>query len=112
MEAIVIWLIIIGAIVLIVLPFIFTMMIPGLYWALAMFAIFVFIGLDYALGASLFPRYPWIMWFVWGGIIGATFGFWTVAPIYGLREYRRLIFLAPFLLIVVVTLLRLLLRQF
>ena len=71
MEEIVIWIIIIGAILLIVLPFIFSTMLPG------------------------------------GNVIVATFGFWTVAPIYGLREYRRHIFFAPFLLIGIVTLLRL-----
>ena len=102
MEEIITWGIVIIAFVLL-LPFIH----GPLFTFQAVFSVFAFKVLDVVLGADLLPAAPWLIWSVWGALIGTALGFWTIAPVYGLRSRRRLIASAPFLLIALVALLRL-----
>ena len=45
--------------------------------------------------ARLIPGAPWVMWALWGALIGASLGFWAVAPVFGLRKQRSLIGIPP-----------------
>ena len=58
--------------------------------------------LDFMAGASLWARFPALMWAIWGLVIGGTLGFWLEAPLYGLRRQRAAIIAAPLLLLFVV----------
>ncbi len=70
------------------------------------FAYILCFALDHLFSASIFPQAPWVMWCFWGGVVGAAFGFWTVAPRYGLRHRRPLILLLPFPLMLLVATLK------
>jgi hypothetical protein len=105
MEEGIIWIII--AVAVLVLGFaMFHYFLPGLLWLFTMGAVIVTSALDQAFSASLCPHAPWVMWIVWGGLIGGSMGFWTIAPAYGLREKRAMILLAPYCLMTIVALLR------
>jgi hypothetical protein len=96
---------IIGALLILVLgPYIF----PAIYYVIALLALYIFTGLDQGFSVPLFPACPWLMWLVWGAILGAILGFWTVASIYGLRKYRPYFILIPLVLMGIVALLRVL----
>jgi hypothetical protein len=68
---------------------------PGLYWFFAVVCTGILAGLDGLFSAALLPRAPWILWAIWGGVLGGVLAFWTVAPVYGLRERRPHLLLAP-----------------
>ena len=106
MEELVAW-ILAGAAVLILLPFVFRWVLAGLYWFLVVLGWGSYFTLDQFFNAHFFPAAPWVMWMLGGALIGGALGFWTLAPIYGLRQYRRLIALAPFILLALVMIVRL-----
>lgn len=87
--------------------FLYGWVLGGLYWLFSALGYFVFGTLDGLFSAPLAPHAPWVMWGVWGAIIGATLAFWTLAPVYGLRKQRAWIAAAPFILMLVVALVRL-----
>lgn len=80
----------------------------SLYWFFAALAQGTFGVLDHYFLADLLPAAPWFVWLCWGAVIGAAGGLWMQAPLYGWRKYRPFIIAAPFLLIGVLFLLRLL----
>jgi hypothetical protein len=100
-------LILFGALLLLVL---LGLVISGFFAGAASLALSIFAGLDYAFGATALPGAPWLAWLVWGGLIGACLGFWTLAPVYGYRNARPLIIAAPFILLALLTAVRLALR--
>lgn len=106
MEEIIIWAVIAALVLLVILPFVLRTAIPGLYAAIAVFAYTLFVGLDVAFGAAIIPGAPWLMWAFWGAAIGAALGFWTIAPVYGLRGHRPLIAALPFAAMLLVFMLR------
>lgn len=94
MDIFVSWIMVIGA--LVVLAIIFgPQLLTGVYWFFAMLAQGAVFFFDNLFSAALVPGIPWLMWVVWGMLIGAALGFWTLAPIYGLRQYRVAILCAP-----------------
>jgi len=105
MEETIAWVLVIIAIV-VALPFVLRYVLIGLYWFFAAAAHLYFSTLDTLTGASLIPAAPWVMWLFWGAVIGAALAAWTLAPVYGLRQYRVWIALAPFLLMLVTAALR------
>jgi hypothetical protein len=107
-EESIIWFLIITGLLLVVGAFLFQYIIPGAYYALAALALLIYYALDQAFSVAIFPTVPWLMWLFWGAMIGAALGFWTVAPVYGLRKYRPLIIFFPAILMLFVALLRLL----
>lgn len=72
------------------------MVLAAVYWVLANAAFLALAFLDGVTSSSLTSSSPAIMWAIWGGLIGGTLGFWTIAPVYGLRKVRPLIAAAPF----------------
>ena len=62
----------------------------------------VMVAADFAFLADMVAHHPWVGWSVAGFIIGAFVGFWTIAPIYGLRRYRPVILILPLLCIAIV----------
>ncbi len=98
------WLIIAG----IVLVLLLTMAQPfltGTYWLGAVLSVAVFAFLDALFSARATPNAPWMMWVVWGIVVGLAMAFWTIAPVYGLRKQRPLILAVPFALMLLVILL-------
>jgi hypothetical protein len=79
----------------------------GLYALVTVLGLLLFAALDQLLSAGFFPHAPWVMWCLWGIIMGAAFAFWTIAPVYGLRQQRPLIMATPLTLMVLVALIRL-----
>lgn len=75
------------------------------YALAAVFCLLVVIGWlvmvlgDHAVGAGALPMAPWIPWAIAGGLLGAALGFWTMAPVYGLKKKRPLIVAAPVVII-------------
>lgn len=65
------------------------------YWVFASIAFLLLTCFD---GLTSLPSAPAVMWAIWGGVIGAALGFWTIAPVYGVRKFRALILAAPFVL--------------
>jgi len=101
MEEGIIWVLIVVAVLLVgvvLLQSVITLVIPAIYFALAILAHVIYGILDQLFSTTLFPRLPWLMWLIWGALIGAALGFWTLAPIFGWRNYRRWIIAGPFLL--------------
>lgn len=78
-----------------------------LYTALAILGSVALAGLDFLLCPAQLAAVPWTAWAAWGGIAGAAAGFWTVAPVYGLRRLRPALLLLSPVGIVVVLVLRL-----
>lgn len=76
----------------------------GLYFAAGVLAYGVTWCLDHALLAGRFPGHPWVGWELAGALIGATLGFWTIAPVYGLRRWRTRIVLAAVIVVVALSL--------
>lgn len=109
MEEIIIWVIIIIAIIILLLPVMLKYLLPGIYTGLAICAFYLFWLLDQLFSAKFFPDLPYLSWVIAGALIGIAFAFWTVAPRFGLREQRPIILLAPFMLILLTALVRLLL---
>ena len=89
----------------VVLPVVIRYLLPGLGMVLSAVAYLLCCGLDHLFSTRLVPQAPWTMWVFWGGVLGAAFGFWTVAPRYGLRHRRSLILLLPFPLMLLLALL-------
>ena len=108
MEEAIIWIIIIIAIIILLLPVLFKYILPGLYAGLAVLAFYVFYLLDALFSASLTPHAPFLMWLCWGALFGAAFAFWTVAPRYGLRGQRHFILIAPCALMLLLAAVRML----
>lgn len=76
-----------------------------LYTALAILGSVALAGLDFLLCPAQLASIPWAAWAAWGGLAGAAAGFWTVAPVYGLRRLRpALLLLTPVALVVVLAL--------
>jgi hypothetical protein len=59
-----------------------------LYTALAIIGSLLLAGLDMLLCPAQLAAIPWAAWAAWGGLAGAAAGFWTVAPVYGMRRLR------------------------
>ena len=66
-----------------------------LYAGIVSLSLAIFSLLDEVCSARLLPGAPWLLWMLWGALIGASLGFWTVAPVFGLRKHRSLIGIAP-----------------
>ena len=88
------------------LPFIIRPLFGLLYAALMSLSLGTFSLLDEVCSARLIPGAPWVMWMIWGALIGASLGFWTVAPVFGLRKHRSLIGIAPLILMALVGVIR------
>jgi len=110
MEEVIIFVIIGIAFLLLLFVALPRLIVPGIYFGIAILALFLFYGLDQLFSVIFIPRVPWLMWGLWGGIIGSTLGFWSVAPRYGLRGKRLWITLSPFILMLLVMSLSLLFR--
>ena len=104
------WTIIVVAILILLIAG-FRFLPGGIYWCLAIIGFITFFSLDQLFSAALAPQAPWLMWIIWGAVIGAAFAFWTIAPVYGFRQHRRLIMLSPLGLMAMVAVIRLLLRK-
>jgi len=102
--------ILVGIAVLVALPFVLRYILIGIYWFFAVVAHHFFGVMDELSSAPLLPGAPWVAWMLWGAVIGAALGFWTVAPIYGLRKQRTWIALLPFVLMAVMAGTRLLVK--
>lgn len=61
--------------------------VAGLYTGVAAAGYSVSWSLDWFFSADRMPRYPWAAWAAWGALFGAALGFWTIAPLYGLRRW-------------------------
>ena len=94
-------------VVLLILPCIFRPLLGAIYAGLIWLSFATFALLDELCSASLLPHCPWVMYLLWGALIGASLGFWTVAPVFGMRKHRSLIGIAPLILMAIVGLLRL-----
>ena len=105
MEEAIAWILVIIA-VLVVLPFVIQYVLIGIYWFLAAAGYLYFGAMDTLTSAELLPNAPWVMWMLWGAVIGASLAFWTIAPIYGLRKQRVWIAVWPFILMAVMALVR------
>ncbi len=81
-------------------------LLSALYWFFAVVSQGAFAFLDRFFLADLLPAVPWLFWLIWGAVIGAACGLWTLAPIYGWRQHRPLIIAAPFALLLLIFLLR------
>lgn len=101
MEEGIAWILVIIAL-LILFGFTARYVIWGVFWFLASLGFLVFSALDGLFSAALLPATPWLMWVVWGAVIGGAAGFWSVAPVYGLRRHRPWILAAPFGLMLLV----------
>lgn len=95
----------------VLLPAIIRYLLPTLVMVFSTLSYLLCYGFDHLFSARLYPHAPWVMWCLWGGVIGAAFGFWTVAPRYGLRHRRPLILLLPFPLMLLIASIRVLLRH-
>ncbi len=96
-----------GILVALLLVLIFVKpLVAGLYALLAAISLITFTLLDELTSASLLPAAPWVLWMLWGALIGGTLGFWTIAPVFGLRKHRALIAISPFILMAFTGLLR------
>lgn len=60
----------------------------AIYWIIATIAYIFFAVFDVIFSAGLQPNMPAAMWIIWGGVIGGILGFWTMAPMYGMRTWR------------------------
>lgn len=61
---------------------------------------------DWLFASGLFGWPGWIMWSFWGLVIGGLLGFWTIAPVYGIRGNRRkLMLVGPTVLMVLLAVL-------
>jgi len=105
------FLLIISVILLVTMPFYIRPLISILYAALVSLSLATFSLLDELCSARLLPAAPWLLWMLWGALIGASLGFWTVAPIFGLRKHRSLIGIAPLILMALVGLVRMLVQH-
>ena len=56
------------------------------------------IALDGFMGGYLLPQTPWLAWIGMGALLGASAAFWTIAPSYGLKRLRWVVF-APVLIL-------------
>lgn len=88
--------------VLVVVALGFRFVPAGVYCGFAILGFGTFFVLDRLFSAPLIPHLPWIMWVLWGAVIGLACAFWTLAPVYGLRQQRRLILATPCVLMVIV----------
>lgn len=104
------WMMVIVALC-VVLYFTHKQVLAALYWLVATLSQLTYGALDHFFLANLLPTAPWITWLFWGAVIGAAFGLWTQAPLYGWRKYRPYILIAPFVLIGIVALIGHLLAQ-
>ncbi|MHB0938569.1 MAG: hypothetical protein ACYDCO_17080 [Armatimonadota bacterium] len=100
MEEAIAWILVVIAF-LVALPFILKFILIGGYWFFAVVSHQFFGIMDEMTNAPLIPGAPWVMWLIWGAVIGAALAFWTIAPIYGLRKQRLWIVLLPFVLMAV-----------
>lgn len=105
MEELIAWILVVIAL-LVVLQFTLGYVLIGLYWFVAVVASLFISSLDTLFSASLVPGLPWLMWVIWGALIGAALAFWTIAPIFGQRRRRALILAAPFGLMLLIALAR------
>jgi len=80
----------------------------GIYTALAFLSVIILGVIDNIFGGFARSGNPVLMWALWGGILGASIGFWTVAPIYGVRSARPWIVSAPLLMALLLAIYRLL----
>jgi hypothetical protein len=78
------------------------LIVPGAYCGVAVLGLYLHFFLDRLFSAALIPGAPWVMWGIWGGIMGGMLGFWSVAPRYGLGEKRILLVFAPLVLLLLV----------
>jgi hypothetical protein len=76
----------------------------GLYMGLATGAYHGVRVLDRAFWATWLDGLPWVGWVLAGGLIGAVVGFFTIAPVYGLRRGRWAILAAAPVIIVALAL--------
>lgn len=60
----------------------------AIYWALASFSRGLVVTLDGLLSAQVLPDLPAAAWAAWGALLGGVLGFWTIAPVYGMRRWR------------------------
>jgi hypothetical protein len=104
------WLFLI-VVLLIALPFFIRPLFGVLYAALVSLSLATFSLLDEVCSARLLPAAPWLLWMLWGALIGASLGFWTIAPVFGLRKQRSLIGIAPLILMALVGLIRMTLQH-
>jgi len=109
LEEAIAWMLVIVAVV-VLFAFAAKYVVWGVFWFLAALAHLFFTVCDALFSAPLVPGAPWVMWLVWGAVIGAAQALWSVAPIYGLRKQRGFIIGAPFALMLVVMGIRLLAR--
>ncbi len=65
----------------------------ALYTALAVIGSVLLAGLDLLLVPRQLSGMPWAAWAGWGALAGTMAGFWTVAPVYGLRRLRPVLLL-------------------
>lgn len=99
-------------IILGILLLIFIRQVVGvLYAALVSLSFATFWLLDELCSARLLPAAPWLLWMFWGALIGATLGFWTIAPVFGLRKQRSLIAISPLILMALVGLVRMMVQH-
>lgn len=57
---------------------------------------FAMVLLDYIFLGNLIPTMPFVGYAISGALIGGGIAFWSLAPAYGLREKRKWILAAPF----------------
>lgn len=106
MEEAISWLII--AILLIVLLILGIRFVPaGAYCVPALLGFATFAALDQLFSAHLIHGAPWLMWTIWGAVLGMSIAFWTIAPVYGIRKRRSAILATPAVLIGLVAIIRL-----
>ena len=101
MEGLFGW-VVIAVIVIILLNAFIHPILAGIYWLLMIISTWCFIFLEWWCSARVLPYCGWVLWMFWGAMIGAAWAFWTLAPVYGLRAWRPLIALAPFLLMTLI----------
>jgi hypothetical protein len=82
--------------------------VKGLYMGVWATAFGVQWAFDWLFGArETFDR-PWIMWALWGAVLGACLGFWLIAPTFGLRRWRTPLLFLPVVAMIGVAVLALL----
>ncbi len=62
--------------------------VSAMYWAVASVSYALIALLDGLFSVRAMPDSPAVMWAVWGGVMGGVLGFWTIAPVYGMRRWR------------------------
>ena len=110
MDELIAWILVFFA-VLIGCTFALKWVVAGTFWVLVMLGWGSYCTLDQLFSAQLIPAAPWVMWVLAGALIGGALGFWTMAPIYGLRRRRAQIAAAPFVLLALIAIVRLLVTR-